>query len=68
MLAEMRRSDRLEFWSETLQVESDSVCAALLDVASLVSVKKTPRASCLMCSCYCSSRVSILLRCAGVSG
>ena len=38
MLTEMRRKDRLEFWSDTLQVEEDGVCAALLGVAGLVSV------------------------------
>ena len=37
MLAEMKRKDRLEFWSEMLQVEQDTVCASLLSVASLVS-------------------------------
>ena len=40
MLSEMKRRDRLEFWSETLQVESDAVYAALLNVASLVSVRR----------------------------
>ena len=38
MLTEMRRKDRPEFWSDTLQVEEDGVCAALLGVAGLVSV------------------------------
>ena len=37
MLQAMRRAERLEFWSDTLQVEESAVCGALLQVAELVS-------------------------------
>ena len=46
MLSEMRRKDRLEFWSEMLQVEQDAVCAALLNVSNLVSVCRQDLVSC----------------------